>query len=49
MPPGVMSEQDVRDLLEDAATTHHQASRESDSADLHEQVANVIERIMSRR
>lgn len=45
----VMSEQDVRDLLEDAATTHHEASRCSDKADLHEDVATVIERIIARR
>jgi hypothetical protein len=45
----VMSEQDVRDLLEDAATTHHEASRDSDEADLHEEVAIVIERFIARR
>lgn len=45
----VLSEQDIRDLLEDAATTHHEASRDSDNADLHEGVAVVIERIIARR
>ena len=43
----VMSEEDIRDLLEDAATTHHQASKESDEAELHEEVATVIERLMA--
>lgn len=45
----VMSEEDIRDLLEDAATTHHQASKESDEAELHEEVATVIERLMARQ
>jgi hypothetical protein len=45
----VMSDKDVRDLLEDAATTHHQASRDSDDAALHEEVALVIEQIMAQK
>ena len=45
----VLSDKDVRDLLEDAATTHHEASKYSDNADLHEEVAVVIERLIAKR
>ena len=42
----VMSEKDVRDLLEDAATAHHEASRDSDNPNFHLDVAVLIERII---
>ena len=45
----LMTEKDVRDVLEDAATAHHEQSRYADDPDLHEQVAAIIERILSGR
>ena len=45
----LMTEKDVRDVLEDAATAHHEESRYADNPDLHKKVAALIERILSGR
>ena len=45
----LMTEKDVRDVLEDAAAAHHEESRNSDNPDLHKKVAALIERIIAGR
>ena len=45
----LMTEKDVRDVLQDAAAAHHEESRYADNPDLHKKVAGLIERIMSGR
>ncbi len=42
----VMSEADVREVLVQAATPHHEASLSSDSPKLHKDVAKIIEHMM---
>jgi len=42
----VMSEADVRKLLVEAATPHHEASQGSDNPGLHKEVAKIIEHMM---
>ena len=43
----LMTEKDVRDVLQDAATAHHEESRYADNPDLHKKVARLIERIIA--
>ena len=45
----LMTEKEVRDVLQDAAAAHHEESRYADNPDLHKKVAGLIERIMSGR
>jgi hypothetical protein len=42
----VMSDQDARDLLTDAATAHREAGIDSHSPEMHEAVVAIIERIL---
>ncbi len=44
----LMSERDAHDVLRDAATTHHEAGRTSDHADLHKRVAALIDGMITR-
>lgn len=43
----VMSEKDIRGLLEDAAAAHHEASSNSANSDLHQEVAALIDHIVA--
>jgi hypothetical protein len=45
----LMTEKDVRDVLQDAATAHREESRYADNDDLHKKVAGLIERIIAGR
>jgi hypothetical protein len=44
----IMSARDARDVLQDAATAHHEAGRTSDQADLHKRVAAIIDGMIAR-
>ena len=43
----VMSEEEIRGLLEDAAAAHHEASSNSANSDLHQEVAALIDHIVA--
>lgn len=43
----VMSETDARNVLKDAATAHHEASRDATRAELHKKVATLIDNILA--
>ena len=43
----VMSEADIRKLLVEAASPHHEASRGSDNPELHEDAAKLIEHMIA--
>jgi hypothetical protein len=45
----IISEQDVRDLLSDAATAHRESSRRSQTSKMHVPVAEIIERIQDTK
>jgi hypothetical protein len=44
----IMSEKDARDILQDAAATHHEASTTSEDADLHRRAAAIIDAMVAR-
>ena len=43
----VLNERDVRNILANAAATHHEASKTSDDPAHHEEAARLIERMMA--
>ena len=43
----VMSQKDARDVLQDAATAHHEASGHIDNAQMHKSVAILIDKILA--
>lgn len=45
----VINENDVRNILENAAAAHHEASRTSDDPAHHEEAAKLIERMITVR
>jgi hypothetical protein len=45
----LMTEKDVRDVLEDAAAAHQAESTKADDPNLHRKVAALIERIIAGR
>ncbi len=43
----IMSQKDARDVLQDAATAHHEASSHPDHAAMHKGVATLIDKILA--
>ena len=43
----VMSQKDARDVLQDAASAHHEASVHPDHAEMHKSVAVLIDKILA--
>jgi aminoglycoside phosphotransferase family enzyme len=46
---GLLSDKDVGDLLEDAASMHREASKYADNPELHTMVAGIIEDIAAKK
>ena len=43
----IISEEDVRDLLTDVATTHHETAAASQTPEKHQAVAEIVRRILA--
>jgi hypothetical protein len=46
---GLLSDKDVADLLEDAAGTHREASKDADNPELHAMVADIIDDVAAKK